>query len=214
MPHKEIAGRRNLVEKARRERYKAAGLCFSCGGVRDTELLQCSKCRERQHQGDQKRKRAGLCLICGAPAADKSGRCPTCKDQRRQEQQKRREEGYCADCGVRPAATGYKLCEVCRERGRAKVRALKAQVFEAYGGLRCACCGETQFEFLQLDHINGGGAEHRKSGLMGSPLYTKLRREGFPPGYQVLCANCNFAKGHLGYCPHRPPVNLSQADKS
>lgn len=25
-------------------------------------------------------------------------------------------------------------------------------------------------------------------------LYYKLKREGFPPGYQVLCRNCNWIK--------------------
>jgi hypothetical protein len=81
---------------------------------------------------------------------------------------------------------------------------LKHDVFAAYGGAKCACCGEDLFEGLMLDHIAGDGAAHRKaSGLIGGhALYLRLRREGFPPGYQVLCGTCNFAKGILDYCPH------------
>jgi hypothetical protein len=29
------------------------------------------------------------------------------------------------------------------------------------GILKCVCCGETERDFLTLDHINGGGGQHR-----------------------------------------------------
>jgi hypothetical protein len=29
-----------------------------------------------------------------------------------------------------------------------------------------------------------------------------LRKNNHPPGYRVLCFNCNFAIYHLGSCPH------------
>jgi hypothetical protein len=29
-----------------------------------------------------------------------------------------------------------------------------------------------------------------------------LRRDNYPDGYRVLCANCNFSRGIHGYCPH------------
>jgi len=68
-----------------------------------------------------------------------------------------------------------------------------------YGG-RCACCGINDLDVLSIDHINGGGRkQHQKEG----PLrYNKLRRQGYPEGYQVLCMNCNQAKGIYGLCPH------------
>lgn len=86
---------------------------------------------------------------------------------------------------------------------------LKDEVFSAYGGYRCACCGETQRFFLQLDHINGNGCKERKE-LCGKNvgsncyvIYGQLRKLGFPPGYQVLCANCNVGKHRNGgICPH------------
>ena len=68
---------------------------------------------------------------------------------------------------------------------------------------RCACCGETELTFLALDHIEGGGtAEFLRLGVAGSSFYAFLRNNGWPPGIQVLCHNCNQAKGSHGKCPH------------
>src|SRR6266550_4283288 len=36
---------------------------------------------------------------------------------------------------------------------------VRQAVLDAYGN-SCACCGETEQEFLQLDHIHGGGRAH------------------------------------------------------
>jgi hypothetical protein len=91
-----------------------------------------------------------------------------------------------------------------RARSRERARQAKLGVIAAYGG-SCVCCGETHPAFLTLDHINGGGTQLRKSGAMksGKSLYEQLKREGYPKGeLQLLCMNCNFAKGHWGYCPH------------
>jgi hypothetical protein len=91
---------------------------------------------------------------------------------------------------------------------------LKIQAFEAYGGCKCACCGVTDPEFLTLDHINLDGGSHRREvspngknwGWGGYQIYRQLRRKGFPPGYQVLCMNCNFGKTrNKGICPHKKP---------
>lgn len=80
---------------------------------------------------------------------------------------------------------------------------LKVEVIKAYGG-SCACCGDTHFEFLTIDHIKGGGTKHRKeSGLEGQSFYIWLKQNNFPKGdYRVLCISCNFSLGHYGYCPH------------
>jgi hypothetical protein len=80
---------------------------------------------------------------------------------------------------------------------------LKKEVMEAYGG-KCACCGENLIEFLTIDHINGGGNKHRRALRIGSGsgFYCWLKKNNFPTGFQVLCHNCNIAKGHYGRCPH------------
>ncbi len=59
---------------------------------------------------------------------------------------------------------------------------------------------------LNLLHtdIENNGAEHRKE--IGTSLYKWLKKNGFPPGFQVLCANCNWGKRQCGgTCPHRLP---------
>ncbi len=86
---------------------------------------------------------------------------------------------------------------------------IKAEVFAAYGGSVCACCGLKGIDFLTLDHIHNNGAEEREK-LMGSrsiaglSFYRKLKKLGFPDGYQVLCFNCNCGKNaNGGVCPHK-----------
>ena len=70
--------------------------------------------------------------------------------------------------------------------------------------LECACCKENIFEFLTINHINGGGVQHRKSlKLYGANLYYWLKNNKYPNGYNVLCFNCNCADGAYGRCPHK-----------
>ena len=72
----------------------------------------------------------------------------------------------------------------------------------------CACCGEKEFKFLTIDHINNDGGKHRKiirGG--GTAIYKWLRRNYFPDGFQILCYNCNCAKGFYRKCPHLESVN-------
>jgi hypothetical protein len=92
-----------------------------------------------------------------------------------------------------------------RERAlRRKYRQVaKRQAIDAYGGV-CACCAEHRIELLAIDHINGGGKEHRRqSSAVGARFYSWLRREGYPQGeLRVLCHNCNQSRGLYGYCPH------------
>lgn len=84
---------------------------------------------------------------------------------------------------------------------------LREEVFGAYGGKRCACCGETEPLFLTIDHVNNDGAEMRESGVHsrgGTQFYQWLRKSGFPTGFQVLCMNCNLGKHRNGgVCPHQ-----------
>ena len=80
-------------------------------------------------------------------------------------------------------------------------RKLKTMVIEAYGGC-CACCGEHRSEFLSIDHVNNDGAKERRMHSRGN-FYLRLKQQGFPKDkYQLLCMNCNFAKGQFGICPH------------
>jgi hypothetical protein len=88
----------------------------------------------------------------------------------------------------------------------------KDQVFEAYGGYKCNCCGENEPMFLSIDHIDNNGASERKSGKYcgsGTGFYQWLRKNKFPSGYQVLCMNCNTGKHkNGGVCPHQTSLIL------
>ena len=73
-------------------------------------------------------------------------------------------------------------------------------VIQGYGS-KCICCGETEIKFLSIDHTNGGGKKHRKD--TNGHTYSDLLKRNFPQGFQVLCHNCNLAKGFYGKCPHK-----------
>ncbi len=84
---------------------------------------------------------------------------------------------------------------------------LKLQILAAYGGAKCVCCGETVISFLSIDHINGGGNQHRKKLGGGWNFYRWLIKNNYPTGYQVLCMNCNFGKRmNHGICPHKDKI--------
>jgi hypothetical protein len=87
-----------------------------------------------------------------------------------------------------------------RPKQRDYNRRVKAEVLRYYGE-SCACCGESRYEFLAIDHINGGGLKHRREEGFKS-IYGWLKRKGFPEGFRTLCANCNSALGYFGFCPH------------
>ena len=114
--------------------------------------------------------------------------------------------GYAAAASkkVRAEWTLEKRQEALEYRRAWKAR-LHEEVYGAYGGA-CACCGEAEPRFLMIDHVNGDGAEHRRSiGVCaGFKFYLWLRREDFRnnPALQVLCANFSLAK-ERGGCPHK-----------
>jgi len=98
-----------------------------------------------------------------------------------------------------------------REKKRISEKKLRQkrrlQILIHYGGdpPKCSCCDETEIKFLSIDHIKGGGNQHRRErGIKsGWQFYRWLIEHSFPEGFQVLCYNCNFAKGHYGICPHK-----------
>lgn len=101
-------------------------------------------------------------------------------------------------------------CKSCRIKQNFRFRRKrKLDAFAAYGGSICVCCGETNQFFLCIDHVNGGGNAHRKEIAGGSRggdvIYSWLKKNNYPPGFQVLCFNCNNGKHFNGgvVCPHK-----------
>jgi hypothetical protein len=140
--------------------------------------------------------------------------------------QERISKGLCQYCGENPAdiAKNSKTCTVCKkaryekyknqpymslEKQKEYRRKIKLEVLEKYGG-KCKCCGENNWEFLAIDHINCDGGDERRarngSNTAGGvySFYLKLRREPIRTDLQVLCFNCNASFGHYGYSPKCP----------
>lgn len=92
-------------------------------------------------------------------------------------------------------------------RGNTERRyAVRHEVYMAYGGYICACCGETEKSFLSIDHIYNDGAKHKRENNLktGEQMYRWLKRNNFPDGFQILCMNCQWGKrNNNGICPHK-----------
>lgn len=158
-------------------------------------------------------------------------RCTKCKQLKPKEQfsiEKRNKNGLCCWCKKckNTSAKNYwekaynKNPEKYRARGRqwclknperkskidkkSKLK-VRMEVLIAYSNKnpKCTCCGENEIKFLAIDHIDGNGSEDRKKHGSGSTFFAYLKKMKYPKGYQVLCHNCNLAKGFYGECPHK-----------
>lgn len=113
-----------------------------------------------------------------------------------------RQQNLCS-CG-RLLAEGKKTCEDCIQRNKENHQRIRKIVLEHYGGC-CVCCGVSEFEFLAMDHKEGNGNQHRLSvtGHKKAIPYRWYIQNNFPSEFQILCHNCNVAKGNYGVCPHQ-----------
>lgn len=77
---------------------------------------------------------------------------------------------------------------------------VREKLFEVYG-CRCAICGFDDKRALQLDHINGDGAEERGSRFVNGvrtssksimSIWVMAIRVPDHTRYRILCANCNW----------------------
>jgi hypothetical protein len=105
-------------------------------------------------------------------------------------------------------STEGEAVSVFTERARKYTAKLRLEVFSHYCGgqphCQCEGCKTTYIGFLQLDHVNGDGAAHRKEnklGTGGARLWAWVKANGYPEGFQVLCRNCNGAKFTGPQCP-------------
>jgi hypothetical protein len=75
----------------------------------------------------------------------------------------------------------------------------KEEGLEIYGG-KCTCCGESQREFLTIEHKNGRDKNIKRR--TGKGEWARLKAKGWPDDITIYCFNCNCAKGAYGSCPH------------
>jgi hypothetical protein len=76
----------------------------------------------------------------------------------------------------------------------------EAKKIIAKDDLKCACCGNKNFKWLQIDHIKP--VKGKRTGQRTAMLSRKIALGMLPSDeFQLLCANCNFAKADLESCP-------------
>ena len=113
--------------------------------------------------------------------------------------------------------------EETNRNSRAARLKIKIQAFNAYGGCICCWCKESDVVVLNIDHLDNNGSKYKdRAGyrMAGTRIYTWLKKNKYPPGYQVLCFNCNYAKACNGgklpenrYDLHlKPPTNIPSTE--
>jgi hypothetical protein len=166
-----------------------------CGVRCRCTLVDMASSAARSRAVRQRRKAAGLCVTCGKrPSRIERVTCQKCADAwliRDRARRARGERRY----PYNPARD--------RPKKNAAYRRIREEVIAHYGGT-CACCGESEPLFLEIDHIHGGGGTHRRADpAVKANIYRWLRRNRYPDGFQVLCSNCNNGKARNGgVCPH------------
>jgi hypothetical protein len=206
------------VTKARR---KLLGLCVPCGKRPPIEGLKwCAECKDKAKRYFQEvrfarslveraeRYSKDLCIQCGIPRGDSPSTrvCSICHNAYLLAQVK-----HLTKDGIAERRRSRAQDRVVADRAKynamqqAKTKKLKEIVLGHYGAF-CACCEESLFEFLTIDHINGDGGKMRREGIHpkgGSELYRWIRQQGYPTYFQVLCYNCNCSKRAGNKCPHQ-----------
>lgn len=184
-------------------RRKAEGKCVTCGKPAKDGCVTCQACIDRTSQSvlnwQRRNKAEGRCRICGKPLDNELTVCSAClphiRELARKHYHRNKGNGTCYNChaAIEP---GQIYCRQCRdnmnEAERQRNHALRDDVFYAYGGYKCAYCGLDNPDVMQIDHIAGGGRQHLKQ--INNQLYKWLKKNGYPKGFQVLCANCNMQK--------------------
>lgn len=210
-----------LKEKRKRERRGNNSLCTRCGQRPPRpDKTQCSICvnGDRGKYNSAKmdvyyqRKSASLCVRCGVKTNNFAIHCETCVEYMRNKDSlyyhETKRAKLCVHCRDVKPIDGEILCQTCKnknaQRGVQNRKKQKMAVVEYYGG-ECLRCGAKDLNVLCIDHIEGGGGQHRKKlAKDGTLIYRWLIKNKYPVGFQVLCFNCNMKK-HIngGQCPHQ-----------
>lgn len=109
-------------------------------------------------------------------------------------------------CGKHPNVAqtkngGSMYCLACNSERLSKHRKeQREQVLTALGN-KCVRCGMEDHRVLEIDHVNGNGAEERRmyggNSFVELVIHNGMFREYFYSHldeYQILCANCHTIK--------------------
>lgn len=118
------------------------------------------------------------------------------KEYSKQYREKNKEKAIIVNREWRHKNAEHVASEKRKERANLKESVLKHY---SNGNMCCANCGFTDIRALQLDHTNNNGAQERKELFgdrtkAGTTFYRWIRKQGYPEGYAILCANCNIIK--------------------
>lgn len=116
----------------------------------------------------------------------------------------------------------HSYCKVCfNEYSLKKHRDLRKEVMIKLGGIKCAECGCDVYEILEINHINGNGADERKvkstKKFLRDIYYDKVDISE----YNVLCKICNTEhyvrdiigiKGHIIKWMKESDAPVTQSD--
>lgn len=89
---------------------------------------------------------------------------------------------------------------------------LRKKVIELYGN-KCNCCGEDEYSFLALDHIQGDGGKHRAERSNYGVLVDAYETHD-TERFQILCHNCNIGRQiNGGVCPHEIKLQIDVSQR-
>lgn len=193
-------------------RKRQLGICTHCSKKAVVNKASCQNCLDRKkcraNKTYKKRIENSECVRCGQFVPSGHVRCiehaQLYRNYTKNKKRERRSAGICWKCKS-PTVCGRVLCSKCNEKANKRIRkcSRKARIkaIQIYGG-KCACCGESEISFLDIDHINNDGASHRRK-VGRSKIERWLKKNKYPEGFQVLCANCNASKSRRGgTCAH------------
>lgn len=204
--HREDA---KLYAREKRRVARANGICGNCciNKAKDGRRL-CQLCLDSFKTQRIQRNRDGICQCGLRKLPEGKSCCEKCRECFRKSEKskvkRRKENRLCTKCGV-PSEHGFFRCFACRKKESEKRLSIRQEIFAAYGGPKCTCCGTENVEFLTLEHVDNDGAAHRRELRCdkGYRFYKKLKQLGFPQTRRmvVMCFNCNISRNCFGYCP-------------
>lgn len=180
------------------ETFVSLRKCGDCGRLR-----KCYTCGETKNVAEFPQEGAKGCRVCR-----ESGRAKDQRSVRAAERYQLHQERIASDNRAWKIANSETYRAQQKQYAKERREGNRRNVLDYYGG-RCACCGEAEPLFLTVDHIDGNGAEHRRI-IRKADMWLWLVQMNFPPGFQLLCFNCNAGRyRNGGVCPHKGCVEDS-----